>query len=103
MNRKRLFSLAVVALVAVLAATVSVAGAAPGTETGPSSSQSPYLLHAASGVVTQSILTVGDSVNTKPDGITPYRMVEIPDGLGAFANADGTVIVLVIPKDGSAL
>src|SRR6266545_4718830 len=84
MNRKRLFSLAVVAVVAVVAATVSVAGAAPGTETGPSSSQSPYLLPAASGVVTRSILTVGDSVNTKPDGITPYRMVGIPDGLGVL-------------------
>src|SRR6266516_3184539 len=83
MNRKRLFSLAVVAV------------AAPGTETGPSSSQSPYLLPAASGVVTRSILTVGDSVNTKPDGITPYRMVGIPDGLGAFANGDGTFTVLM--------
>src|SRR6266487_895613 len=102
MNRKRLFSLAVVALVAVLAATVSVAGAAPGTETGPSSSQSPYLLPAASGVVTRSILTVGDSVNTKPDGITPYRMVGIPDGLGAFANGDGTFTVLMNHELGSS-
>ena len=102
MNRKRLFSLAVVAVVAVLAATVSVAGAAPGTETGPSSSQSPYLLPAASGVVTRSILTVGDSVNTKPDGITPYRMVGIPDGLGAFANGDGTFTVLMNHELGSS-
>ena len=52
--------------------------------TGPSSSQSPYLLRARPGVVTVSLLTVGDSVNLKPDGITPYRMVGIPDGLGAF-------------------
>src|SRR6266511_1212101 len=102
MNRKRLFSLAVVAVVAVVAATVSVAGAAPGTETGPSSSQSPYLLPAASGVVTRSILTVGDSVNTKPDGITPYRMVGIPDGLGAFANGDGTFTVLMNHELGSS-
>ena len=34
-------------------------------------------------------MTVGDSVNAKPDG-TPYRMVGIPDGLGAFDNGDGT-------------
>jgi hypothetical protein len=102
MKRKRLFSLAVVAVLAVLAAGVSVAGAAPGTETGPSSSQSPYLLPAASGIVTRSILTVGDSVNTKPDGTTPYRMVGIPDGLGAFANGDGTFTVLMNHELGSS-
>jgi hypothetical protein len=45
--------------------------------------------------VTKSILTVGDSVNTKPDGVTPYRMVGIPDGLGAFDNGDGTFTVLM--------
>jgi hypothetical protein len=62
--------------------------------TGPSSSQSPYLLRTQPGVVTKSILTVGDSVNLKPDGITPYRMVGIPDGLGAFDNGDGTFTLL---------
>src|SRR6266542_4157724 len=36
----------------------------------------------------------GDSVNLKPDG-TPYRMVGIPDGLGAFDNGDGTFTVLM--------
>jgi hypothetical protein len=46
-------------------------------------------------VVTQAILTVGDSVNVKPDGITPYRMVGIPDGLGAFDNGDGTFTLLM--------
>jgi hypothetical protein len=55
--------------------------------TGPSSSQSPYLLRAQPGVVTVSLLTVGDSVNLKPDGMTPYRMVGIPDGLGAYDTA----------------
>jgi hypothetical protein len=62
--------------------------------TGPSSSQSPYLLRTRPGVVTVSLLTVGDSVNLKPDGITPYRMVGIPDGLGAFDNGDGTFTLL---------
>jgi Alkaline phosphatase PhoX len=33
-------------------------------------------------------------VNNKPDG-TPYRMVGIPDGLGAFDNGDGTFTVLM--------
>jgi len=62
---------------------------------GPSSSQSPYILRSQSGVVTQAILTVGDSVNLKPDGVTPYRMVGIPDGLGAFDNGDGTFTLLM--------
>ena len=61
---------------------------------GPSSSESPYVVRIASGVVTRSLLTVGDSVNNKPDG-TPYRMVGIPDGLGAFDNGDGTFTVLM--------
>jgi hypothetical protein len=55
---------------------------------GPSSSASPYVLRAEPGVVTKSILTVGDSVNG-------YRLVGIPDGLGAFDNHDGTFTLLV--------
>jgi hypothetical protein len=70
------------------------ASAAPGAATGPSSSQSPYLVRSEPGVVTESILTVGDSVNLKPDGVTPYRFVGIPDGLGAYDNGDGTFTVL---------
>jgi hypothetical protein len=56
--------------------------------TGPSSSQSPYLVPSQPGVVIKSIMTVGDSVNLKSDGVTPYRMVGIPDGLGAFKTPD---------------
>lgn len=66
-----------------------------GATTGPSSSQSPYIIRSVPGVVVKSILTVGDSVNPKPDGVTPYRMVGIPDGLGAFDNGDGTFTVLM--------
>ena len=43
--------------------------------------------------MTKSILTVGDSVNDKPDD-TPYRLVGIPDGLGAYDNGDGTFTLL---------
>jgi Bacterial protein of unknown function (DUF839) len=75
-------------------ATATVAVAAAGAETGPSSSQSQYLLGSQPGIVTKSILTVGDSANDKPDG-SPYRMVGIPDGLGAFDNGDGTFTVLM--------
>ena len=78
-------------IVAISIAGISASLAAnPTAITGPSSSDSPYLLGVKSGVVTASVMTVGDSVNFKPDGLTPYRMVGIPDGLGAFDNGDGT-------------
>jgi hypothetical protein len=83
-----------VALTTTLVVTNTPAQAARGAATGPSSSQSPYVLPSQTGVVTKSVLTVGDSVNLKPDG-TPYRMVGIPDGLGAFDNGDGTFTVLM--------
>ena len=63
--------------------------------TGPSSSQSPYLVPVAAGVETVSILTVGDAVKKRHKGNEPYRMVGIPDGLGAFDNGDGTFTVLM--------
>jgi hypothetical protein len=56
--------------------------------TGPNSSQSPFLVPAMPGVSITSLLTVGYSVNKKPDG-TPYWLVGIPDGLGAFDYGDG--------------
>jgi hypothetical protein len=78
--------------VGVAATAVAIAG--PGTSTGPSSSHSPYLVPTAAGVSIKSILTTGDSVNTKPDG-TPYRLVGIPDGLGAFENDDHKTFTLL--------
>jgi len=85
-----------ITLVALLTGgNIFVLGQAKGSTAGPSSSQNPYLVRSVPGVVTKSILTVGDSVNLKPDGVTPYRMVGIPDGLGAFDNGDGTFTVLM--------
>jgi len=74
-----------------VAATVIVAteAAAAPTPTGPSSSQSPYLVPTQHGVVTTSILTVGDAADNG------YRLVGVPDGLGAFDNGDGTFTLLV--------
>lgn len=57
------------------------------------SSQPSYLLPSEPGVRIKPILTVGDAVGTKPDG-SPYRMVGVPDGLGAFDNGDGTFTLL---------
>jgi hypothetical protein len=68
----------------------------PPANLGPAvcSSQAPYVVPVAPGVITKAILTVGDSANLKPDGITPYRMVGIPDGLGAFDNGNGLFTLL---------
>ena len=52
-------------------------GAARAQSIGPSTTIDPYLLPSVPGVQTVSILTVGDSVGG-------YRMVGIPDGLGAL-------------------
>jgi len=80
--------------VAYACVVVMAGGTASAQITGPSSSESPYVVPVAAGVQTVSILTVGDSVNLKPDG-TPYRMVGIPDGLGAYSNGDGTFSLLM--------
>lgn len=62
--------------------------------TGPSSSHDPYITPRMPNVTLTSILTVGDSVNDKSDG-TPYVMVGLADGLGAYNNKDGTFTILV--------
>lgn len=79
----RLRSIAVGVFVAVAGALVSAAAII-----GPSSSASPYVRRVEPGVVSASILTVGDAVGG-------YRLVGIPDGLGAFDNGDGTFTLLV--------
>lgn len=58
--------------------------------TGPSSSAAPYLVPMQAGAQVKSILTVGDSADNN------YRMVGIPDGLGAFDNGDGTTFTVVM-------
>ncbi len=80
---------------AAMPAIVSSQAFAGSATAGPSSSETPYVVPVAKGVVTKSLLTVGDSVNFKADGVTPYRMVGIPDGLGAFDNGDGTFTILM--------
>jgi hypothetical protein len=64
-------------------------------DTGPSSSQTPYLVPTAPGVEFVSILTTGDAVKKSHKGNEFYRMVGIPDGLGALDNGDGTITVLM--------
>ena len=75
--------------VTALAAGPALAGK-PGTtdSMSPSTSTPPYVLPVAPGVRTTSMLTVGEDV----DG---YRMVGIPDGLGAYRN-DGNSLTLLM-------
>lgn len=78
--------------------------AQPGLTGGTFSSAKAYMLPVAAGVKVKAILTTGDSPNNKPDG-TPYRMVGLPDGTGAFDNGDGTFTWLVnheLPGNGVA-
>ena len=77
------------------AAALPIVALAKPEQTADSSSQSPYLVPTRKNVLTRAIITVGDAVNYKADGVTPYRMVGIPDGLGAFDNGDGTFTLLM--------
>lgn len=61
--------------------------------TGLSSSATPYLVPVGHGVEFTSILTVGDTAGGHHGA--SYRMVGIPDGLGAFDNGDGSMTVLM--------
>ena len=62
---------------------------------GPSTSTTPYLTAIDSSVEFTSLLSVGDSVRKQHKGNETYRMVGVPDGLGAFDNGDGTFTVLI--------
>ncbi len=57
-------------------------------EQGFSTSTNPYVEAIAPGLQFTSVLTTGDSVRG-------YRMVGLPDGLGAYDNEDGTFTVLM--------
>src|ERR687891_1090643 len=60
----------------------------PDEVTGPSTTTEPYIVPSIDGVEFVSILTVGDAVGK-------YRMVGIPDGLGAFENGRGMFTLLM--------
>jgi len=57
---------------------------------GPSTTVAPYVIPVAPGVETSALLTVNDL--PADDG---FRMVGIPDGLGAYRQANGDVEVLM--------
>lgn len=71
-------------------ALMSIAGAAAAASTtGPSSSATPYVTAVAPDIDITSILTVGDSVNG-------YRLVGIPDGMGAYRNQNRDRFTLLV-------
>lgn len=68
---------------------VSGTALAQNTVTGPSSSQSPYVMPVpATGYTITSVLTASTAIGN-------YTMVGVPDGLGAYDNNDGTFTLLM--------
>ena len=95
MNRKSLLAAAVAGALAVMsqsAVSQTYVGSPFGGNLfqGVSSSATPYVQGVAGYDIT-SILTVGDAGAQTPG----YRMVGIPDGLGAYDNGNGTFTVLM--------
>ena len=77
-------------------ALVSSTGHAQLASSSPTSSATPYV-RPVTGVAVDviSFLTVGDSVNMRADGVTPYPFAGIPDGMGAYDNGNGTMTLFV--------
>ncbi|MBC8105230.1 MAG: DUF839 domain-containing protein [Anaerolineae bacterium] len=89
---------AVAGMIAMLSASQGLAQVQ-----GPSTLQTPYVLPVAPGVVTLSVASNGNSSANAPDetfartgGGAPYRLVGIPDGMGAYNNADGQTFTLLV-------
>lgn len=70
--------------VILMCMAVAMTGAAMAQLQGVSSSKAAFMLPKLAGVQTKSIITVGDSVGG-------YKMVGIPDGMGALKNSNGLI------------
>ena len=85
MRRRHSLPLAVVGAASLASLAGTPAGAVVGTGVkGPSTTVAPYVLPVADGVQTTSVLTVGDMA-----AANGYKMVGIPDGLGARPSTGG--------------
>ena len=78
---KRRRALVAIGVVVLIAAGVSGAAIAPIKQ---------YAVGISGGYETKRLLSVGDTVPETSDPAKQYRMVGIPDGLGAHPNPDGT-------------
>ena len=92
--RRQLLAAALASLLVPAAAVAAV---------GPSTSTTPYLTPADGSVQFMSVLSVGDTVRKQNKGNETYRMVGVPDGLGAFDNNDGTFTLLVDHELGNTI
>ncbi len=81
-------ALATVPLLLVSPSLLRAQTASTENKIGPSTTTEPYMLPTVPGVETISILTVGDTING-------YRLVGIPDGLGAFKSGRRTFTLLM--------
>lgn len=84
--RRRSLAITIAALLIPAAAMAAV---------GPSTSTTPYLTATDGTAQFISVLSVGDNVRKQNKGNESYRMVGVPDGLGAYDNGDGTFTLLV--------
>ncbi len=75
------------------ASFAAIASLAQAQHKSGSTSVSPYVLPTAPGWSTVSLLTVNDPTSIAATG--GYKMVGIPDGLGAYDNGNGTFTVLM--------
>lgn len=78
------------ATVALALAATAIAQAGGGSSRGPSTTVRPYVIPVADGVRTKSLLTVGDEPASNG-----YKMVGIPDGLGAFRRQGNKFTVIM--------
>src|SRR5262245_49568128 len=103
MRRKQYGALALAGVAAMVAGRAGAETTVVGNK-GPSSSETSYIVPVAPGVRAVSVFTAGDTVNPKLDGVTPYKMVGIPDGLGAFdaGDGDGALTLLMNHELGAA-
>ena len=68
---------------------------ATGAPVGFLTSIAPYTVPVSPDYTIVAILSAGDRVPRTSNPLQQYQMVGIPDGLGAHANADGTVSVFM--------
>ena len=80
----------------LVAAATTVSLSAQSVIQGPSSSQSSYLTPTAPGWSATSLLTVGDAIGG-------YKMVGIPDGLGAFSSGVNQMTVVANQELGNTV
>jgi hypothetical protein len=78
-----------------LAACASLLAASAFAQDGFITTIKPYTVPVGAEYQVRPILSVGDRVPETSDPTKQYQMVGIPDGLGAYSNADGTVSVLM--------